>query len=218
LSNQKEAAQRLISFIKDELGEHLATLLLGDYGSHQRRLSQTFLVIINDKGQELMLNVEVKTQDQWGLTCDQEPLVAIGLLKLLFARKKFLTGRASYSYQEVLNLLSWRDTKKSRDDIRDALDITFIQSFNLSADLHDPETPMSYLRRQHLMLGYEFLESTDDSNQWGERSSYRGDFLIDFNLNFIRGLREKSLLGINWNQVISIKRCHEVEGLSKEPD
>jgi hypothetical protein len=201
------------------LGEHLATLLLGDYGDHQRRLSQTFLITIAGGDQEDDLNVEVKTQDRWGLTCGQEPLVMVALLNILFTRKDLLIGRASYSYQEVLNLLGWKDTKKSRDDIRDAVDITFIQSFNLSADLNDPETPMSYLRRQHPIMGYEFIENknTRGSDLGSNRNSYRGDFMIDFNLDFIRMLRERLLLGINWNLVSSVTRCFEMEELSEEP-
>jgi hypothetical protein len=216
LTKRKEATQRLISFINEVCGEHLATLLLGDYGNPQRRLSQIFLVTVKDRTQELVLNVEIKTEDKWGLTCGQEPLVMIALLKLLFARRKLLTGTASYTYEEVLHLLGWRDTRQSRHDIKDAIDINFIQSFNLSADT--AETPVSFRRRQHMMAGYGFIEAADNSDSLGETSLYRGDFLIDFNLDFVQGLCKRSLLGINWNLVIAMKRCHEIEGLSEEPN
>lgn len=216
LIKRKEAARRLISFINDEFGEHLAALLLGDYCSSQRRLSQISLVTVSTGTQELMLNVEIKTGDKWGLTCGQEPLVMIVLLKLLFARRQLLTGTASYTYEEVLHLLGWKDSKQSRDDIGDAIDINFIQSFNLSA--HTAETPMSFQKRQHMVAGYEFIEAADNTESGCETSLYRGDFLIDFNFDFIRCLRERSLLGIDWNLVTSIVRCHEGEGLSEESD
>ena len=192
-------------------------LLLGDYGSRQRRLTQVFLVTIFDGNQELKLNLEIKTEDRWGLTCGREPLVVIALLKLLFARSDVLTGRASYTYEEVLKLLGWKDTKRSRDDIRDSIDINFIQSYNLSEKRDAPETPLFYLRRQHFITGYEFIESADDSDQWGEVAFYRGDFLIDFNPDFIYALRERSLLGIDWNRVTDVTRFHEIERLSEEP-
>ncbi|MGB7926398.1 MAG: hypothetical protein WCF57_24365 [Pyrinomonadaceae bacterium] len=216
MTKQDNDARRLISFIHRECGEHLATLLLGDYGSRQRRLSHIFLLSLSGD-RELPLKVEITTDHKWGLTCGREPLVIIALLQSLFLRNELRTGRASYSYQEVLHLLGWRDTKESRDDIRDALDITFIQSFNLSADLHDPATPMSYLRRQHMLKGYEFIAGTGPATR-SSTASYRGDFLIDFDLDFIISLRARRLLGIDWNLVTSVTRSHEFEGLSEEPD
>jgi hypothetical protein len=218
LTKQNEATQRLISFINEEFGEQLAALLLGDYGSRQRRLSQIFLLYLSGGEQELPLKVEIITDHKWGLTCGREPLVIMALLKLLFLRKELLTGRASYSYQEVLHLLGWRDTKQSQDDIRDSIDINFIQSFNLSAEGDDTRTPLFYRRRQHMMTGYEFFDERDESDQPSEVGHHRADFQIDFNLDFILSLRERKLLGIDWNLVTSVTRSHQVEGLSEAPD
>lgn len=141
----------------------------------------------------------------------------ITLLKLLLARREILTGRASYSYQEVLNFLGWRDTKKSRNDIRDSVDINFLQSFNLWVDVSGVHTPMDYLRRLRILTAYEFFTDADESETRSERGLYRGDFSIDFNLDFIRSLRERSLLGLDWNLVIEVTRIHELESLSEEP-
>lgn len=211
-----EAARQLIKFIHDEFGEHLSALLLGDYGSRQRRLSQIFSVTVSGSDREVKFNVEITTKDKWGLTCGQEPLVMLTLLKLLLSRHDLKTGKASYTYQEVLWLLGWRETKRSRDNIRDAIDINFVQSFNLWADIDEPQTPMDFRRRLHLLTAYDFFTEEDEGKGWGERGVYRGDFSIDFNLNFILGLRERSLLGIDWNTVTSIKRYPQVEGLSEE--
>lgn len=212
-----EAAELLIKFIHDEFGEHLSALLLGDYGSRQRRLSQIFSVTVSGADGEVMFNVEITTEGKWGLTCGLEPLVMLTLLKLLFARHDLNRGKASYTYEEVLWLLGWRETKRSRDDIRDAIDINFVQSFNLWADMDEPQTPMDYRGRLRLLTAYEFFTEEDKGKGWGERGVYRGDFSIDFNLDFILGLRERSLLGIDWNMVTSVRRCHEAEGLSEEP-
>ena len=198
-------------------GEHLATLLLGDYGSQQRRLSQIFLLTVSGADHEPTFRVEVTTDHRWGLTCGREPLVIVALLRLLFSRSELLIGRASYSYQEVLQLLGWRDMKRSRDDIRDAIDINFIQSFNLSSEGDGTQTPLSYRRRQHLMTGYEFFDDGDEPYQQNAVEHHRGDFQIDFNLDFIRGLRERRLLGIDWNLVRSVTRSHQFEALSEEP-
>jgi hypothetical protein len=214
---KEEAAQRLISFINDECGEHLAALLLGDYGSRQRRLSQIFLLTTSGRDHGPTLRVEITTDHRWGLTCGREPLVIMALLKLLLLRSELLTGRASYSYQEVLQLLGWRDTKRSRDDIRDAVDINFIQSFNLSAEGDDTRTPLFYRRRQHMMTGYEFFDERDESDQPNDVGHHRADFQIYFDLDFIMSLRERTMLDIDWTQVTSVTRSHQFEGLSEEP-
>ena len=213
---QTKAAEQLIKYVQAEFGEHLAALMLGDYGSRRRRQWQTFLVTLSDRDQKLELNIEIKTEHRWGLACGQEPLVIIALLKLMLSRDELHTGRSSYTYQELLMLLGWRDSKRSRDRICDAIDINFIQSFNLSSDGDEIQTPMFYLRRQHMMTGYEFIDKVKGSEQWGEIGSYRGDFLIDFNLDFIRALRERSLLGINWNLVTDVTRLPLADGISEE--
>lgn len=132
-----------------------------------------------------------------------EPLVLLALLKLIWAD---VTSRAGldFKHETLLRTLGWEDAK----DIRRLTDRAVERYYFLSlekevAEEVGPHAGQFYrVMTQRIIVDYSYyLESGEDVEE-GERIDSR----VAFNPDFIQGLKDRTLLGIDWGKAQSVTR------------
>lgn len=197
----REAARQLLMFARTEFGEHLCALLLSGYGEERRTLVRPYEVTIRDGAREVKKRLKLVTDDPSGLPSQDEPLILLALLRLLWIGGQERTSDVSYAHERLLRVLDWPDTGQARAGIDHAIE----RYFNLAlakeeaVEVSLDEELVTRLTSQRMVIGYDYAEEVEDEE---EELSEEGRVI--FNPDFIEGLQAQSLLNINWNLVTSI--------------
>jgi len=195
------AVRQLLSFAKTEFGEHLTELLLSGYDVEQVVLRRRYTVNLQgDSGREI--TVEVATDASTGLPAGWEPLVLVALLKLLLASGRSPTVSVSYSLRELLKKLSLSagDRRAVEQAIEDYYHLSFIK--HEVVEVVAGEGPVGRTRVLRPIVEWERREETAS----GDRLVVPKDGRVRFNAEFVEQLKERSLLGIEWNLIQSLIR------------
>lgn len=194
---RQEAARQLLTFARTEFGEHLSALLLSGYGDGRRALARFYDVAIREGGRQEKKRVKLVTDDPSDHPCQDEPLVLLTLLKLLWLSGDPLETKIDYATTTLSRMLGRPDTPHVRASIDQTVERYYNLSLKLEEDLPSAagKRPLTRILTQRLLIGYDHLEETSDD---GDR---RDEGRVAFHPDFIRALKERSLLGIDWERV-----------------
>jgi hypothetical protein len=192
--------QRLLDFAREQFGEHLSQFLLAGLGEEQVGQRGRFTITYaSGENVALKRHVEVITYEpedgSSSLPCGRNPLVLIALLHLLMTSNQGALNMLRYEQEQVLSLLGWKETRKARQEIDEAVKRYFLLTYQWKMN-------KSELQRERLTLYTvnEALISAHESISTEDGKLSR----IVFNEHFIEHLLSRSLFGIYWNSVRSV--------------
>jgi hypothetical protein len=199
--------RRLLKFALDRFGEMLTRFLLAGFGEEKVAPRWTFAItFIGADGTLQKRRLRIMTHEPAdGSSClprGRDPLVLIALLRLLLHERRRADNTLVFKEANVIKLLGWADTEERRDEIDEAIgrySLLFYEwgmnSFELGGRALD-----FYVVNERPLLGYRTIsEETKEGRT--ERTYNR----IEFSDGFIGGLLSRSLFGVAWDKVKSIK-------------
>lgn len=202
--------RRLLKFALDKFGLPLSQFLL--FGLGQESDARRWLVIITfiDKsGTKLRRRLYVEADNLMPdiltlLPRQREPLVMLALLRLLMRDHKVSSASLFYDQNEVLSYLGWEDTAESRLVIDEVVErysyLTYRWAFS-KKELAARKLSFYRCRERFVSRsGYRDVEEGQDG-QLRRVVSY-----VNFDVDFIKQLISRSLFGVNWDSIISLKR------------
>lgn len=199
MTDQVGAARRLLSFAKTEFGEHLSELLLSGYGVARVVLRWRYTVSLQDDGSR-EITVEGVTDDPKGLPAGREPLVLLTLLKSLLAGGRPSNGQVSYGLREVLKTLSWNVGEESA--VERAIE-GYYQLSLIKHEIAEMDAGEGSINRKRVLRPIVEWERGEET-AGGDRLVVPKGGRVRFNPEFVEGLTERSLLGIDWERVSSV--------------
>lgn len=193
--------RRLVDFASGRFGEPLTQFLLAGLG--EVRLSQRrgfTITYVGSEGQYLRRRVQVLTHEQEDgptlLPSLRDPLVLLALLRLLPEDDQKSRYSLSYGLGDILRLLDWRDTRKARGEVDEAVEryslLTYIWEID-SAELAHRNLSI-YKTRESMISQFQTIDHEDE----------RASNLVVFNPHFIENLERRSLFGVDWDRVQSL--------------
>ena len=199
--------RRLLKFALDRFGEMLTRFLLAGFGEEKVAPRWTFAITFIgadgalQKRRLLIMTHEPADGSSW-LPRGRDPLVLIALLRLLLHERRRAGDTLVFREAEVLKLLGWGDTEERRDEINEAVRrysvLTYEWGMN-STELAGRALDY-YVANERPLLGYRTVsEETEEGRR--ERTYTR----VEFSDQFIGGLLNRSLFGVAWDKVKSIK-------------
>jgi hypothetical protein len=194
--------QRLIDFAREQFGEHLSQFLLAGLGEEE--VGQRGRFTITYAGSENSLlerHVEVITYEPADgssyLPCGRHPLVLLALLHLLINGGQGSLNALRYEQSEVLSLLGWSDTEEASGDVDEAVARYFKLTYQWKMNQSElANAGLSFYTADETMIS----ESTSIDAEDGKSTR------VVFNEHFIEQLLNRSLFGIDWNNVRSVLR------------
>lgn len=197
---QTEAERRLVTFIEEEFGGNLATLLLSGRRGDAEAQRRSFILILADaRGNRQVRFVEMGA-DGGALPRRQDPLVLAALLELLTGRGTI--GRLAFEPSELLKALGWGASAEEVEAVEAALARYYATSFR---EVRERKSPFSRqglecVAEQRIITGYDLEQELPRRGDKGEQPY----MVVDFNPQFLDQLRRRSLFGIDWGLVRSI--------------
>jgi hypothetical protein len=177
------AERRLAAFAEERFGEHLGAFLLAGYGEDRMLRTRRFAITLgNGVGVErhVFLKVIVDGNGRAGafLPHRKDPLVLLALLRMLLHDGRGARHRVSYPYTEVLRLLGWEGTAECHAAIEEAVARYFSLSYQPVESLAEltGESPTVRVRKQRLIVGYEFAERSRGDGRPAGRALNEVDF------------------------------------------
>lgn len=201
------AEQKLLDFAREEFGDFLTSFLLAGLGEEVVGQRRHFAITYPDSGGgTLERRVQVITYEPVSgeayLPRGQDPLVLLTLLKLL-ADEPASRYELFYNRGDVLNLLGWEDNIEAQNKIDEAVDRYSLMVFKW--EMNGAELAKSNLLRhvatECLVSEYRIINEEEGHSQQARHMSNH----IVFQPDFIEHLKRRSLFGIDWNKVLSLK-------------
>jgi hypothetical protein len=202
-----ESELSLLTFALDSFGEALGSFFLSGLGEEGNTPGWLFTITFSD-GLGRRCRREVRVQADYrpdlapSVPQHKEPLVALALLWLLVVDRKLSLSSLSYSQEEVLRLLGWGDTQESRLNIDKAVRRYFTLLYEWGLGEQElAESNLSFFHGQaRFISGYRYQSVEED----GEVRHTADE--VNFDEEFIKELTGRSLFGIDWSSINSIKR------------
>jgi hypothetical protein len=191
--------QRLVDFAREQFGEHLSQFLLAGLGKEEVGQRGRFTITYASRPSVLKRQVEVITYEPADgssyLPRGRNPLVLLALLHLLMSSDHGSLNTLRFQQEEVLSILGWKDTRKARREVDEAIEryfkLTYLWKLNKS-ELVDARLNF-FTANEAMLSGYESID-TDDGKS----------LRVVFNEYFIEQLLSRSLFGIDWSKVRSV--------------
>lgn len=202
-----ESELALVTFALDSFGEALSSFLLSGLGEEMNTPGWLFAITFSD-GLGRRCRREVRVQADYrpdlapSVPRHKEPLVALALFWLLAVDRKLPLSSLSYSQAEVLGLLGWEDTQESRLKIDVAVRRYFTLLYEWGLGEQElAESNLSFFHGQaRFISGYRYQSVEED----GEVRHTADE--VTFDEEFVKELTGRSLFGIDWSSINSIKR------------
>jgi hypothetical protein len=192
--------QRLLDFAREQFGEHLSQFLLTGLGERQVGQRGRFTIsYASGVNAALKRHVEVITYEPADgssyLPRARNPIVLLALLYLLMNGNQGSLNVLHYEQEDVLSLLGWKDTHRSRREIEEAVERYFLLMYKWKMN-------KSELHRDGLTFftANEAMISAHESIDTGDGKSAR----VVFSEHFIEQLLSRSLFGVDWNNARSV--------------
>lgn len=197
------AEQRLISLVREKLGENLTQFLtvgLGEEVTH----SSLFTIEFTAGDINLRREVQIDADDQLDIPATvfspHTALVILALLHLLILKHQMASTSLYYEQEEILALLGWEDNAQSRSIIDEAVtqysNLTY--RWSMGANELTLRDLAFYQSRECFISGYSFTDTEIDEQL--VRTTNR----VDFSRYFIEGLRNKYLFDLDWYHIKSL--------------
>jgi hypothetical protein len=196
----------LVASAREQFGEPLTQFLLAGLGDDEPAQGQLFTIEFIENGTALRREVKVSTSEHSDgsirLPQRREPLIILALLQLLIAHDQTSTVSLSYHLEEVLEILGWKDTARSRRIIDETIErySTLMYSWKMSSDELAFRKLSFYNSRECFVSGFSCIDEGSKDGKHLTRITNR----IDFNKEFVESIKQRSLFKIEWNSVKSI--------------
>jgi hypothetical protein len=197
----------LLRFALDTFGEQLSRFLLAGLGAEATAPRWQFTVAYNDAPSgpyEFRVNVITHEPSDSSslLPRRRDPLALIALLRLLPLSREESTTCLVYDHNDVLELLGWDDSEETRRQIDDAISRYCLLTYLAKAKGAELER-LNLDSYKIMERPISSLSTVDEEGEGGtlKRISNR----VTFSEFVINGLTRRSLLGIDWDRVRSIK-------------
>jgi hypothetical protein len=194
--------QRLLDFAHEQFGEPLSQFLLSGLDKEDEARTWLFTVTVtNERGVDRCREIKVEANERPDIVTvlprRREPLVILALLRLLIVDHKMSSATLSYELEEVLGLLGWEDSAKSRLTIDEAIERYAVMSYywTLSGEELEEKNLSSYKGQSRIVSGYD--RSAIEGEGWSK--SLPGK--VEFGARFIEGLIGRTLFDLDWNKV-----------------
>lgn len=192
--------QRLLDFSREQFGEHLSQFLLASLGEEEIGQRGRFTITYTS-GENSFLEryVEVITYEPADgssyLPRGRHPLALLALLHLLMNGGQGSLNALRYEQSAVLSLLGWKDTRKARREIDEAVERYFKLTYQWKMNRSElANAGLSFYTADEAVIS----ESTSIDTEDGKSTH------VIFNEHFIECLLGRSLFGIDWNNVQSV--------------
>ena len=202
--------RRLLKFALDKFGLPLSQFLLFGLGEESDARRWLFIITFIDKSAtQLRRRLYVEADNLLPdiptlLPRQREPLVMLALLRLLMHDRKVSSASLFYDQKEVLSYLGWEDIAESRLVIDEVVERYSYLTYHWAFSKKElAARKLSFYRCRERFVsqsGYRDVEEGQD------RQLRRVANYVKFNMEFIEQLLSRSLFGVNWNNIISLKR------------
>lgn len=200
--------RRLLKFALDTFGGTLSQFLLTGFG--EENVPKRWDFTINSTSEDGTLQkrrLQVITHEPLdGSSClprGRDPLVFLALLRLLLHRPKQDNHILVFQEEDVLNLLGWEDTDELRHEIDEAIYrySLLMYKWGMNRSELTRRSLSHYTASAHALSEYRTLDK-----ELGEEGQTKRMYnSVKFDEMFIRGLLGRSLFGVEWKKVKSIK-------------
>ena len=199
MDGRSGGGRRLATFVREEFGEHLSTLLLAGYRQGEGARKRSLIVMLAEANGGRRVRFLEMTGDGRDLPHGDDPLVLAALFNLLTGRGA--ASRLIFTLTELLTVLGWNESAEAVRTVEGALSRYYRTSYAEVRERKHPLLPkqLGVVAEQHLIDGY-FLE--DVSPGRGERAGPLHS-IVDFNPQFLDQLNRRILFGIDWGLVRS---------------
>jgi hypothetical protein len=202
VARKTRAEKRLIAHLEEQFGEHLSALLLSGYGTKTWIQRRDLVVSTTDRvGNQEEHPVVLLTKGAHALPYGQDPVVLAAHLRMLSERGAY--GRLSYDLFEMMKVLSLVDPVQGMKAIEGALYRYFRLSYAVEGVRRHPLAPQSegVTAERRILTAYDFEHEPVRS-----RDPYPAmHTVVEFSQRFLDQLRQRSLFGIDWDHVRSVK-------------
>lgn len=198
--------QRILDFAHEQFGEPLTRFLLAGLGEDGTAQSWLFTIQFTSDGATLRREIQVSAGEQpdglGRLPQRREPLVILALLRLLVLRNQISSASLSYKMEEVLEILGWKDTIRSRRLIDEAVErySSLMYRWAMGVDELALRRLSFYNSTECFVSGFSRLDEEGKHGNDAMRVINR----IDFNKEFVETLTQRTLFEIDWDYVQSV--------------
>jgi hypothetical protein len=199
--------QYLLDFARVQFGEHLSQFLLAGLGEGNLGQRERFTITYEgDDNAALKRQVQVITHEPLDgsslLPQRRDPLVLLALLHLLFNGEQASPNSLEYKQEDVLSLLGWKDTKKARTEIDEAVRRYFLLNFKWKMNKRElARRKLSFYTSSEGLISENNIVNEEDADSGQiKRVSNR----VVFNEHFIEHLRGRSSFGVDWRTARSV--------------
>lgn len=199
--------RRLLEYALDLFGEPLCKFLLSGIGEEAEARVWLFRVSF-DEGSGVIRSREIRVEpddiprEPRVLPGRREPLVILALLRLLIEAHGPSSSTLSYSQEQVLNLLGWKDDGATRSAVDQAVKryAKLLYSWGLGREELAERKLSFYDSEERFISGYGFYNAEKD----GEDRRVANN--ADFSSVFVDGLTRRTCFDVNWNRVSEFTR------------
>jgi hypothetical protein len=194
--------QSLLDFAREQFGEHLSQFLLAGLEAEDEVQIWLFTVTFTDgQGVNQCREIKVEADERPDIITllprHREPLVILALLRLLIVEGEMTAASLYYEPKEVLDLLGWKDSVKSRLIINEAIERYFSISYywRLSDEELKQRNLSFYNGQSRIVSGYSRYHAEEEG-----RSKSLLD-MVEFAAPFVEGLMSRRMFDLDWNSV-----------------
>lgn len=200
--------RQVVAFASEQFGEPLTQFLLAGLGEEELGQRWWFTITyIDGEGTRLRRQVQVISHEpEDGSSClprGRDPLVFLALLQLLLRGAQTPDCRLIYDQEDILRLLGWENTEKTRREIDEAIKRYFLMTFkwgkNRTELAREKVTHYTAMERPISECG------TFDKEEDGQVSRVFSQ--VTFSKTFIEHLKRRRLFDIDWNNGRQITRA-----------
>jgi hypothetical protein len=202
VARKTRAEKRLIAHLEEQFGEHLGALLLSGYGTKEWVRRRALVISTTDRvGNQEEHPVVLLTKGAHSLPYGQDPIVLAAHLRMLSERGAY--GRFSYDLQEMMGVLGLVDPVQGLKEIEGALHRYFRLSYAVEGKRRHPLAPQSegVTAERRMLTAYDFeYEPVRSRDPYPMMHT-----VVEFSQRFVEQLRQRSLFGIDWDLVRSVR-------------
>jgi hypothetical protein len=202
VARKTRAEKRLIAHLKEQFGEHLSALLLSGYRTKQWVQRRELVISTTDRvGNQAEHPVVLLTKGAHSLPYGQDPIVLAAHFRMLSERGAY--GCLSYDLLEMMGVLGLVDPVQGMKAIEGALYRYFRLSYAVEGKRRHPLAVQSegVTAERRMLTAYDFEYEPVRS-----RDPYPAmHTVVEFSQRFIDQVRQRSLFGIDWDLVRSVK-------------
>src|ERR1044071_1441056 len=199
--NSTETEREILNEARRLLGNYLADYLLSGLGETSVTHCRAFTALsISPHSENVLYQLKMINESEQGLPRERDPLVLASMLLKLFERQP-LNSTICFPESEIMQILRWPQSDKSRSLVRRALERYLLTAFYLINPAYAEEERIfgRYASFRRLLVGYETPWLLLPLKRTASQGLARVMFLSEF-IHEVR-LEGKRFLGIEFQKL-----------------